>query len=120
MSDGEKQIVNKAVLSTGKVVLLRNFRIKHLELALKAVGNRAGKNEALHGMLASSELVKLLVVNIDGKDVNPREMEDLDSVFTMEEYGQIQSVVQQLRGGGGGEEQEVFRPKVETVSFGNK
>jgi hypothetical protein len=110
----KEEFVHKVTLSSKKVVLLRTPRISHMELATKAVGNRAKDNSLLQGVLVTKELLKILIAQVDGKDVSHNELTDLDSLFTISEYRQIQEVVQKLSGddeGDGG-------PNVETISSG--
>lgn len=94
-----KESVHKVVLSSGKEVLMRDMKIKYQNLALKAVGSKAGDNNSLLGSMMQQELVKILIVQVDGQAVDPKAMEDLDSLFSYQEYLQIVSFVGQLMGG---------------------
>lgn len=90
--------VHKITLSSGKVVLLKEFKMKHQELALKAAGNRAGGNANLHNFYVSQELVKILLAQVDGKTLTPAQAEDLDEVFSLAEFSQVQKAIQKLSG----------------------
>lgn len=90
--------VHKVTLGSGKVVLLREPKIKHQELALSAVAEKAGGNQMLAATLAQKELVKMLIVQVDGKAPNNQEKEDLDGLFSLREYGQLVQVLGKLTG----------------------
>lgn len=108
--------VHKVTLGTGKVALLKEAQLKHQELAIRAVGNRAGDNQYLFGSLLQKELLKILLVQIDGKDLTPSELEKLDDLLTLPEYLQLVQVVSKLMGGAGGE--ELGEAKIEFVASG--
>ena len=111
-----QQLVTKVVLSTGKTVLLRDVKIKHTELAAQACAARSNGDANVLMILMQKELMKLLVVQVDGKTPGAVELEDLDELFTMLEYGQLSAVVKKLTGG-----DELGKlPATEAVSFGNK
>ncbi len=86
-------------LSTGKKVRLAELKIKHQNLALQAVGNKAKDNQALMGNMAQQELLKILLVDIDGKVPSQPDREDLDKLFNFQEYGQLLQVLQKVSGG---------------------
>lgn len=89
----------KVTLSTKKVVLLREMKISHQELAAQAVGNKAGDNQMLMALLMGKELVKMLVYSINDQKPTVLQLEKIDDLFTVAEYGQIQKVIQSLMGG---------------------
>lgn len=91
--------VHKVTLSSGKVVLFREMKIKYQNLALKAVGNKAGENQALLGALMQQELLKILIVQVNGNAIDPKSMEDLDSVFNYQEFLECGKFVGELMGG---------------------
>ena len=76
----------KLNLSSGKVVLIRTPQIGHLEKAEKAAGGMQG-----FGFI--KELVKMLIVEIDGVKKKPIELENLDNVLSIKDFMQISSVV---------------------------
>lgn len=90
--------VHKVKLSTGKEVVLGEFKIRTQELAIKAVGNKAGGNEALRDLYVSQELVKLLLLEVDGQPVDKHRIEDLDSLFNLREFKQVQQSIQRISG----------------------
>lgn len=110
-------LVYKAILSTKKVVLLREMKIKYQQLAAKAVGLKAGDNKALLSTEVQNEMLKHLIVQIDEKSVGYKDLEDLDAVFTYPEYMQILKVVQKVLGV---EDGDAGEPQVETAFIGSK
>lgn len=106
--------VTKVTLSSGKVVLLRDFKIRHQELAAKAVGPRGSENQSYQNILMQNELIKILTVRVDAADVKPTD--SLDDLFTMAEYQQICKVVMKLSGG----DEASVAPLIEVVSSGAK
>jgi hypothetical protein len=103
MSESTMEMVHKVTLSSGKVVMLREMKIKHQTLATQAVGSKAGDNQLLMATLMQQELLKTLLVNIDGRPVSGQEREDLDSLFSYVEYNQLSRVIGQIAGGDAGE-----------------
>ena len=99
--EAEKAVVNcvKVVLSGNKEVLLREMKLKYQNLALQAVGNKGKDNQMLAGALMIQELMKILIIKIDGQDVKKAQLEALDELFTFKQIQQLQSVVGKLVGG---------------------
>lgn len=112
--------VHKITLGTGKVVLVRDMTLKHQELAMKAVGDKAGENKFLFVALMQRELIKVLIHSV-GKDadsvapVNPIELESLDRLFTVREFTQLGQVIDQLMGGN-----DLGEFQTEIVAIGSK
>jgi len=94
----KKQQVCKVILSTKKVVILRELKIADTELAAQAVSTRAGDNPMLMQLFMQKELVKMLLLEIDGKKPSEKEKEDLDSLLTVKEYSQVTKVVSKVAG----------------------
>lgn len=90
----------KVVLGTKKVVLLRNPLIRDQEASMQIASARAKDNITLTLMLAQKELLKLLLLEVDGAKLSKAEIEQLDKYFTLGEYNQLLQVVAQLSGGG--------------------
>lgn len=109
----------KATLSSGKVVLLRSLKIAHFELAVKAVGNRGKGNNTLQQVLTNKELLKILLHSVDEKVLGPTDAEDLDALFTIGEYQQVQQVIGEMAGAINGEDSDAG-PKIESVLCGVK
>lgn len=109
------ELAVKLTLSSKKEVILRKLKIKHQNLAIQAVGKKAGDNQLLAGSLMQQELIKILVMQIDGKPVDAKTIEDLDSVFDYGEYQEILFAVNKMSGGG---ESSAGEPVTEIVSIG--
>lgn len=106
--------VFKVTLSSKKVVLMRELKIKHQELAAMAASPKADGNNSLFVMLMQKELLKQLIVQIDGKPVKPISLENLDDLFTFSEYSQLSQVLNKLAGGDEG----VGKFQIEVVTSG--
>lgn len=109
------EVVHKVTLSSKKIVLLRDPLIKHTGIATQAAAPRANGDPHVLGMLAQQELLKLLVVQVDGKSPSRSDLENLDKMFTLKEFNQLQKVLQKLGGDEGNAE-----PEIEIVNFGGK
>lgn len=94
----KEENVYKVTLSSSKVVLLREFKMYHQELAIKAAGNRAGSNQTLQQFYMMQEIIKALVVQVDGADVDKNKIENLDNYFSVGEIAQIQNFLKQVGG----------------------
>ena len=105
------EVVHKVTLSTGKVVLLRDMKIKHQELAAKSLGSRFQDAPLAQGIGMQNELLKILIASVDGEEYKSEQ--SLDSVLSMNEYNQCLKVVGQLNGGSGD-------PQIEVCSSGAK
>lgn len=105
------EMVHKVTLESKKVVLLRDFKIKHQRLAAQAAAN-AGDNVNVLGVVMAEEILKMLIVQIDGVAVEAAKLEDLDSLFSYQEYSQLLQVIGELMGG------KTEAPKMEMVSSG--
>lgn len=83
----------KVKLSSGKEVILRQIKIKDQELSAKAA-SRSG-DDSKYGMAIAmqKELVKILLVQVNGKPLKAVEKEDLDTLFTYGEYMQLVEVL---------------------------
>lgn len=108
--------VHKVTLSSGKVVILDEYKIKHQKMAAKAAALHAGDNLNVLAMYMGDELLKLLVLEIDGKVPEKSKLEDLDAFFTPAEYQELMKVVKEISGVGG----EIPVPKFEIVSYGQR
>lgn len=106
--------INKITLSTSKVVLLRDYKIKHQELAVMAAAPRCGDNQFLLATMLPKELLKILLVSIDGKEISNREVENLDDLFSVLEYSQLLQVINELSGG----KAEMGKYQLEVVNSG--
>lgn len=102
MSEEKKvESVHRVTLSTKKEVLLKEMKIKFQNLALRAVGDKAGENKALLGSMVQQELLKIMLVQIDGKPVDKKQLENLDELFSYQEFNQLIRAIDELGGGVG-------------------
>jgi len=112
----DKELVHKVTLSSNKEVILRDFKIKHQEMAMQNVAKKAGDSALLMGGLLQSELLRLLIVQIDGKPVRGIELENLDNLFSYQEYMQLLMVMKKLMGTEDNDELGKFQ--LEVVNYG--
>lgn len=85
----------KIVLKTGKVVILREMKIKDQNLATRMLGQKK-MNQAELQLALQENLVKILLLQIDDRTLNHAEKEDLDSLFTVKEFGQVLQVINKI------------------------
>lgn len=91
--------VHKATLSTGKIVLIREPKIKDNELASRAAAASVKSDSAFaYGMALQKELLKLLLVKVGEVQPTAIQVEDLDSLFTYAEFMQCLKVVAKVAG----------------------
>lgn len=110
-----ENIAVKVKLSTGKECLLREYRIKHSNLAVAAAAARSGENQMVFANNMAQELIKILIIQVNGKNISAVEAEDLDSLFTAAEYSQLQRVLKKMMG-----DDEVGKFQVEMVTSGGQ
>ena len=89
----------KVTLSSKKEVILREPRISDQETAMQLASPRSKDNAMLLVSFSQKELLKLLLLKVDGKTPSKLEIEQLDKMFTLAEYNQLQQVVGKLAGG---------------------
>jgi len=93
---------HKLTLSTGKVVLVREPKIRDQELAAQLAGAKAGNdNNLAAAMLWQKELAKLLLMKINDKDLTSAEKENLDDLFSLREYSEVSMALKQVVGDAG-------------------
>lgn len=90
----------KCTLVSGKIVVLRDLMIKDKNTAAQSASVRSGGDAKLLEAFIQDEILKLLVVSIDGKDVKKSALEDLDSVFSFVEYQQLLMQIGEMIGMG--------------------
>lgn len=113
---GKASTAIKVTLSSGKVVLLRELKISHMELAAQEVAVKANGDANLLQLLSQKALVRMLIVKINDQVPSASELEDMDSVFSIGEYGQLLQVVGKL----GGADAAGKSPRFEVVTSGDK
>jgi len=99
-------------LETGKKVVFREAKIKDETMATQlAVAKAEGSNALQLGPHLIIEMVKLLLVSIDGKNLTSKEKESLDDLFSHREWQQVKSFISDLIGG------DTKAPKLEMISL---
>lgn len=97
----EKLSVIKVVLKTKKVVLLREIKVSDTDTAVEmACGKTASESKYVIAMATQRELLRLLLISVDGKTLKPNEKEDLNSLFKVGEYNQMMKVLDHISEGG--------------------
>lgn len=81
-----------------RVVTFRKPLIADTEAAIQIAGKGNSDNEALLGIKTQKELIKILLVTVDGVELKMSEKEQLDKYFSMQEYNQLKKVIQKLMG----------------------
>lgn len=111
-------LVHKVTLGSGKIVLLKEMLIKHQELAARASASKVSNpdNKMELALALQNELIKILVIKIDGKEIKPMDMENLDSVFKYTEYAQLLIVIEKITGG----KAEMGNFQIELLPSGDK
>ena len=105
----------KFTLPSKKVIIIREPKISDTRTASQVAGRKAGTNQVHCNVLLQEEMIKLLLVSINDNKLSSIQKEDLDSLFTMKEYGYVLKCVQQV---GGGDEEE-GEPQMEIVTTGD-
>lgn len=103
---------HKVTLGGGKVVLLREMKLKTSKMASKAVGNKGAGNAQVQNQETMEELARLLLVQIDGGAVSYQNLGDLDEHFTYAEFSQLSLYIGKMMGAGEDD------PKAEFVTVG--
>lgn len=93
---------------TAKEVVINEITVSDQRTSAKNVGECS--NEAELQIAAQQELLKILLVSVDGKALKGHEKENLGNVFSWKEYNQVMKVVQDMMGN------ESEMPKVEIVT----
>jgi hypothetical protein len=103
----------KVTCDSGKVVVLRELTVKIKNQAMEAASGRATTTTHSLGFsgLMMDEILKHLIVSVDGKAPSPVEREDLDSFLTYSEYQALTQVMQEMMGG----TEAAKKPKIEMV-----
>lgn len=104
----EVQALYKFTLTTNKTVHLREPRISHTRLAAQVAGKKAGDNQAYLNVILQEEIAKQLIVKIDDVEVMKSKIENLDSLFSVKEYGQVIQAIQMIGGEDEGEGKPVL------------
>lgn len=88
----------KVTMRSGRVAVLREPKILDMELCAKKVGRDKGLNPAEAQIKLQNELLRLLLLQIDGDEMTHDKKNDLDSILTFNEWADLQRMVQKLTG----------------------
>lgn len=80
-------------LKSGKEVTLRPKKIRDSIEAAEALGEGASQHPMTYALQVAHELARRSVVAVNGKAISPKDMLDLDSHFTSEEFGEVLEAV---------------------------
>jgi hypothetical protein len=107
---------HKVTLGTGKVVILREPEINDQETSMALAAPKGKDSPFLLVTIAQKELLKLLILEIDGKRPSKIELEQLSKMFTLGEYNQLQAYLGKMSGG----DTNMGECQTELVAFGSK
>ena len=102
----------QVTLSTKKVVILRHPKIADMEDASMMAGHGVEGGNPGMGVKLNRQLISRLLLQVNGKELNLVEKEQLDELFDVSEFLQLIQAVNQAMGMG----QKDFQPKVESVT----
>lgn len=106
------ELVHKVTLSSGKIVHLRPMKMRIEELAAQAAASKAGDNTSMLSYFMQAEILKQLLVDLDGKKLSGSDVEQLDKLFSYGDIAELRKVVAQLMG------ESKASPQVEIVNSG--
>lgn len=107
---------HKVTLGTGKVVILREPTINDQETAMALSAPRAKDSPMLLVSFAQKEMLKLMILEVDGKTPSKVELEQLSKMFTLLEFNQLQQYMGKMVAG----DSAMGECQSELVAFGNK
>ena len=89
----------KVELSTGKTVVLMEFKIKDKNLAAQAAAAQgvSGSGPAVDAIM-QDEVLKIILESIGGKKLEPHEKENLDNLFSYSEYQELMVPIAEMLG----------------------
>lgn len=85
--------LTKITLTTGKTITIRNMLIADYRNAAVAAGKMGGTDQLSLTMNMGIELAKILIVDVDGRKLSSLEKENLDSLFTINEFVAVNKLV---------------------------
>jgi phage FluMu protein gp41 len=80
-------------LSTGKTVTLRAKKISDSLEAAEALGENASQHPMTYSLQVGQELARRSIVAINDKPISGKDLLDLDSHFSVEEFGEVLEAV---------------------------
>jgi len=104
----------KVTLDSEKVVVLREMTIKLKNQTVEAAALRVPEkvSPAVFQSCLQDEMLKCMIVSIDGKNPSGGEREDLDALLSFSEY---QDLMQAMADTMGKDPEKKVKPKVEIV-----
>ena len=83
-----------------KEVMLREMKIRDYNTAMTAASGRMAKDAPpwQAEWIINTELLKLLLVSIDGNKPERSKLEDLDSIFSEKEFRKLMYAMKEIRG----------------------
>jgi hypothetical protein len=103
----------KVTLTSGKVVVMREMSVKLKNECITSAANALGKDASgpIFQARLQDEMMKTLLVSVNGKNPSGAEKEDLDQLFTMAEYTQLGKATGDIMG-----VDEEKKPKIELIT----
>ena len=100
-----------------KVVKIKEMKIKDYNRAMSAAAPLIPKNAPNFQVefILSIELMKILIIEIDGQRPDPVKIEDLDNYFSEREFQHLGEVIREIRGNVG-DEKSPLKTSVEVVT----
>jgi hypothetical protein len=107
-------MVHKITLPTGKVVLLKDIEMRDEEFAARAAAKKSGDSAMGMGYAMHNELLKVLIVEVDGKKLSASDKEQLGKFLSYKEFVMVRKVLEKLMG------ETEAEPTVEFVTGGQQ
>lgn len=101
-------MLHRLTLDSGRTVELRPLKVSYYKTAMEAAAHRSRGDTTMLAMHSQDEILKTLLVSLDGKKLSAAEKENTD-LFDPTEYRQVMLIIEEMVG-------EAKRPKVEMVS----
>ncbi len=93
MTEKKTQTAFKWTLTTGKTVTLLDAKVSDMHKSLESAGILSQNNQSTYAMTAQDELLKRLLVQVNGEDLTDSEKLDFDAMFVLKEYLQIVQIL---------------------------
>lgn len=83
------EIMETIELDNSRKFTFRKMKISDYNLAAKSAARVSGNDQMVFQVALSGELLKLLLVSINGVELDAIQRENLDSVMSVEEYNAL-------------------------------
>ena len=107
-----QKLAHKLTLSSGREVILEEMSIAHEDRATEMLSSRYKDNPTMVIFGAAKELMKMLVLQIDGKPLTAIQSEQIDTVLDRTEYKQVEAYINKMRS------IDAPLPEAEAIPFG--